>query len=155
MSIKTDEATGLKIFDTRAVKATEKIAGKGYSEISDEALKTLPAPPPGAVFNAEEQARYRAFKEVRRGAADYIAMEGAALGITFSASTGDTGAESCGLYAMNGAPQTEVNISIPSGGYYFTALGGTDFLPITTCTGVQSACYTHEDAWTFGAAARP
>ena len=33
MPIKIDQATGLKIFDTRAVKATEKIAGKGYSEI--------------------------------------------------------------------------------------------------------------------------
>src|SRR6201747_1551143 len=76
MSIQTDETTGLKIFNTRAAKATEKIAGKGYSTIDDEALKTLPPPPPGAVFNAEEQAKYRAFKEARRGAADYIAMEG-------------------------------------------------------------------------------
>ena len=75
-AIQTDAATGLKIFNTRAAKATEKIAGKGYSPIRDEALKTLPAPPPGAVFNAEEQAKYRAFKEARRGAADYIAMEG-------------------------------------------------------------------------------
>ena len=70
------ETTGLKIFNTRAAKATEKIAGKGYSAIDDEALKTLPPPPPGAAFNAEEQARYRAFKEARRGAADYMAMEG-------------------------------------------------------------------------------
>jgi cyclohexanone monooxygenase len=76
MAIRTDEATGLKIFNTRAAKATEKIAGKGYSAINDDTLKTLPPPPPGAVFNAEEQARYRAFKEARRGAADYIAMEG-------------------------------------------------------------------------------
>ena len=28
------------------------------------------------MFNAEEQAKYRAFKEARRGAADYMAMEG-------------------------------------------------------------------------------
>lgn len=76
MPIRTDEATGLKIFRTRAAKATEKIVGKGYSPIQDEALKTLPPPPPGASFNAEEQAKYRAFKEARRGAADYIAMEG-------------------------------------------------------------------------------
>src|SRR6201747_2613736 len=76
MSIQTDETTGLKIFNTRAAKATEKIAGKGYSPIEDDTLKTLPPPPPGAVFNAEEQAKYRAFKEARRGAADYIAMEG-------------------------------------------------------------------------------
>ncbi len=76
MSIRTDPATGLKIFNTRAAKATEKISGKGYSLVEDESLKTLPPPPAGAVFNAEEQARYRQFKEARRGAADYMAMEG-------------------------------------------------------------------------------
>jgi cation diffusion facilitator CzcD-associated flavoprotein CzcO len=75
-AIRIDETTGLKIFDTRAAKASERIAGKGYSTVDDPALKTLPPPPPGAVFDAEEQARYRAYKEARRGAADYIAMEG-------------------------------------------------------------------------------
>ena len=76
MSIQVDPVTGLKIFDTRAAKANDKIAGKGYSIVEDEALKALPEPPPGAVFNAEEQARYREYKEARRGAADYMAMEG-------------------------------------------------------------------------------
>lgn len=76
LAIRIDEATGLKVFNTRAAKATEKIAGKGYTPVEDISMKTLPAPPPGAVFNAEEQAKYRAFKEARRGAADYIAMEG-------------------------------------------------------------------------------
>ncbi|MFZ5912650.1 MAG: hypothetical protein ACOY17_00335, partial [Pseudomonadota bacterium] len=75
-AIRTDEKTGLKIFNTRAAKASEKIAGKGYVPIDDVALKTLPEPPAGAVFNAEEQAKYREFKEKRRGAADYMAMEG-------------------------------------------------------------------------------
>ncbi|HEX2940538.1 MAG TPA: NAD(P)/FAD-dependent oxidoreductase [Rhodopila sp.] len=74
--IRFDPATGLKAFNTRAAKATERITGKGYSPVTDAALKTLPPPPAGAVFNAEEQARYQAFKEARRGAADYIAMEG-------------------------------------------------------------------------------
>ncbi len=74
--IRTHAITGLKLFNTRAAKATEKITGKGYSAIDDQALKELPPPPPGAVFNAEEQAKYRAFKEARRGAADYMAMEG-------------------------------------------------------------------------------
>ncbi len=74
--VRTDEITGLKIFNTRAAKATDKITGKGYSAIDDQALKVLPPPPPGAKFNAEEQAKYRAFKEARRGAADYMAMEG-------------------------------------------------------------------------------
>ncbi len=74
--IRIDPATGLKLFNTRAAKASENIAGKGYSVIEDEGQKTLPPPPPGAVFNAEEQARYRDFKEARRGAADYMAMEG-------------------------------------------------------------------------------
>jgi cyclohexanone monooxygenase len=75
-AIRIDEATGRKLFDTRAAKATDRIAGKGYSIVNDEALTALPELPPGAVFNAEEQAKYRAFKEIRRGAADYMAMEG-------------------------------------------------------------------------------
>jgi cyclohexanone monooxygenase len=76
MSIRIDPDTGLKIFDTRAAKASDKIEGKGYGLVEDEALKTLPPEPPGAVFNAEEQAKYREFKEARRGAADYMAMDG-------------------------------------------------------------------------------
>ncbi|HEY5679028.1 MAG TPA: NAD(P)/FAD-dependent oxidoreductase [Pseudomonadales bacterium] len=75
-AVRVDPATGVKRFATRAAKATDKIAGKGYSVIADEALTTLPPAPPGAVFDAEEQAKYRAFKEVRRGAADYMTMEG-------------------------------------------------------------------------------
>jgi cation diffusion facilitator CzcD-associated flavoprotein CzcO len=75
-AIHVDPNTGLKTFDTRAAKATDKITGHGYSVVDDAALKAIPEPPPGAVFDAEEQAKYRAFKEVRRGAADYMAMEG-------------------------------------------------------------------------------
>lgn len=76
MAISVDSASGLKKFNTRAAKATERIAGKGYSPVADESLKTLPPAPAGAVFNAAEQARYREFKEARAGAADYMAMEG-------------------------------------------------------------------------------
>lgn len=75
-AVRIDAATGQKVFNTRAAAATTKIAGKGYSPVADEALKTLPEPPPGAVFDAAEQARYREFKEARRGAADYMALEG-------------------------------------------------------------------------------
>jgi len=75
-AISIDPETGLKIFNTRAAKATDKIDGHGYSIQTDESLKELPEPPPGAVFNAEEQAKYREFKEARRGAADYMAMDG-------------------------------------------------------------------------------
>ncbi len=76
MAIRIDPKTGLKIFNTRAAIANDKITGKGYSPVEDRALTTLPPPPAGAVFNAEEQAKYRAFKEARRGAADYMAMDG-------------------------------------------------------------------------------
>lgn len=76
MAVRIDPTSGLKIFNTRAGLATEKIRGKGYGVLADEALKVLPEAPPGAVFNAAEQARYREFKEARRGAADYMAMEG-------------------------------------------------------------------------------
>ena len=75
-SVSVDLATGLKKFNTRASLATDRIQGKGYSVIVDEALTTLPEAPPGAAFNAEEQAKYREFKEARRGAADYIGLEG-------------------------------------------------------------------------------
>ena len=76
MSITIDKTTGKKVFDTRATKASSKIVGKGYSPVKDKRLITLPEPPSGAVFNAAEQAKYREFKEARRGAADYMAMEG-------------------------------------------------------------------------------
>ncbi|MEZ5378505.1 MAG: NAD(P)/FAD-dependent oxidoreductase [Acidimicrobiales bacterium] len=76
MSISIDPTTGRKIFATRAAKANERIAGKGYSVIDDDKLKELPPQPAGAKFNAEEQAKYREFKEARRGNADYMAMEG-------------------------------------------------------------------------------
>ena len=76
MSITIDKTTGKKVFDTRATKASSKIVGKGYSPVKDKRLTTLPEPPSGAVFTAAEQAKYREFKEARRGAADYMAMEG-------------------------------------------------------------------------------
>ena len=76
MSIKTDPRTGLKSFQTRAAKSTDRIAGQGYSLVSDESLKTLPASTPGAAFDAAEQAKYDAFKQARAGAADYMPMEG-------------------------------------------------------------------------------
>jgi len=75
-AVRTDPETGKKVFNTRAAKASEKIAGKGYSVLTDQKLKDLPELPPGAVFDAQEQAKYREFKEARRGAADYISMEG-------------------------------------------------------------------------------
>ena len=75
-AVQIDPETGLKKFNTRAAKASEKIAGSGYAVLNDEKLKTLPPEPVGAVFNAEEQAKYRAFKEARAGAADYIPLDG-------------------------------------------------------------------------------
>jgi len=76
MAISIDPDTGLKVFNTRAAVASDLIAGGGYAVVDDEKLKSLPEPPPGAVFDAEEQAKYRQYKEQRRGAADYMAMEG-------------------------------------------------------------------------------
>lgn len=76
MSIRIDPNTGLKIFNTRAASTMDAVVGRGYSVTQDESLKTLPPQLSGAVFNAEEQAKYRANKDARRGAADYMAMEG-------------------------------------------------------------------------------
>jgi cation diffusion facilitator CzcD-associated flavoprotein CzcO len=76
VSIRIDPATGLKVFNTRAAKAPIEITGKGYAVVEGEELLTLPDEPVGAVFNAAEQAKYREYKESRRGAADYMTMEG-------------------------------------------------------------------------------
>ena len=76
MAIRIDPATGLKIFDTRAAKASDKIQGQGYEVNPNASLKTLPEVSTDAKFDAVEQAKYREFKEQRRGAADYMAMEG-------------------------------------------------------------------------------
>ena len=76
MAISIDPDTGLKIFDTRAAKASDKIQGQGYEVNPNASLKTLPEVSTDAKFGAVEQAKYREFKEQRRGAADYMAMEG-------------------------------------------------------------------------------
>ena len=75
MAIRIDPDTGLKIFDTRAAKASDKIQGQGYEVNPNASLKTLPEVSTDAKFDAVEQAKYREFKEQRRGAADYMAME--------------------------------------------------------------------------------
>jgi cation diffusion facilitator CzcD-associated flavoprotein CzcO len=76
LPIRVDPATGHKVFTTRAAPAGTTRPSSGYAVVDDERLTTLPPQPPGAVFDTEEQARYRAFKEARRGAADYMAIEG-------------------------------------------------------------------------------
>ena len=75
-AIKTDPETGLKIFNTRAEKANDKITGKGYSVVTDEALTALPEEKAGDVFSADEQAKYLEFKKSRTGVAEYIGMDG-------------------------------------------------------------------------------
>ena len=75
-AIRIDPTTGQKLFSTRAAKASERITGQGYSVAVDAAYKILPEAPKGASFTAEEKAKYQEFKESRRGAADYMAMEG-------------------------------------------------------------------------------
>ena len=59
-AISIDPTTGRKVFDTRAAIASDRIAGRGYGVVEDERLTAFPDPPAGAVFDAEEQARYRA-----------------------------------------------------------------------------------------------
>ena len=75
MSISIDPETGLKIFNTRAASRMDGVEGSGYAVV-DEDLTEMAPHPAGAVFNAQEQARYLEFKEARRGAADYMTIEG-------------------------------------------------------------------------------
>lgn len=74
--IRQDPDTGRLVFATRAAPAAARITGRGYSIITEEHLRTLPAAPEGAVFDDQAQEQYRAFSEARRGAADYMAVDG-------------------------------------------------------------------------------
>lgn len=67
---------------------------------------------------------------------DHVAKKGTAEGITFSASTGDFGANECVFEFFNG-----LGVSSPSSGPHFTAVGGTS-LVIT-----QAAQYRLEFGW--------
>ncbi len=75
-AVRVDPNTGLKAFNTRAAKASDRIAGAGYGVNTNTEAKTLREQKPGAVFDADEQAKYREFKEARDGAADYMVVEG-------------------------------------------------------------------------------
>ena len=70
-----DPATGLKIFDTRAAPATEKITGSGYGVTDDASLKVLPEQPAGAVSTPWSR-RSIGVQRGASGAADYMPMEG-------------------------------------------------------------------------------
>jgi cyclohexanone monooxygenase len=75
-AVTIDPASGRKVFNTRAAKASERIAGSGYGVQTDERLKSLPEQRAGDIFNEAAQATYRQFKEARAGAADYMAIDG-------------------------------------------------------------------------------
>ena len=74
--IRIDPETGQKLFNTRAEKASDRIAGKGYDVVSDQELLALPKFKADAAFDDEQKALYRDFNEVRQGTDDYMKMEG-------------------------------------------------------------------------------
>jgi cation diffusion facilitator CzcD-associated flavoprotein CzcO len=76
IAVRIDPVTGQKLFDTRVTRASERVDGHGYEVVDDAELTSLPAFKVDAEFGVEEQARYRDFNEVRRGSADYMAMDG-------------------------------------------------------------------------------
>ncbi len=74
--IQTDPATGRKVFNTRAEKSSERVAGHGYEVVTDAKYLTLPDYKADAAFDDSAKAQMEDFKESRRGADDYMAMEG-------------------------------------------------------------------------------
>lgn len=76
MAISIDPKTGLKVFQTRSEIAKDRTSSGGFVVNKDETSKILPDAPAGAVFNAQEQAKYLAQKEARAGSGEFIALEG-------------------------------------------------------------------------------
>jgi cyclohexanone monooxygenase len=75
-AVRLDARTGRKLFATRAASAHSGIAGEGYGVVNDANLTTLPEAVSGVEFDAAQQERYRLERETRRGAADYVPLEG-------------------------------------------------------------------------------
>ena len=76
-AVRIDPATGRKLFNTRAAKASARIVGKGYDVLDNPDLVTIPEAKRDISFDAQAQAQQREFIESRRGTDDYIKMEGA------------------------------------------------------------------------------
>jgi cation diffusion facilitator CzcD-associated flavoprotein CzcO len=75
-AVRIDPATGHKLFNTRAAKASARIVGKGYDVLDAPELVSMPEAKADVTFDAEAQAHQRAFIEARRGTDDYMQMEG-------------------------------------------------------------------------------
>lgn len=76
MAISIDPKTGLKVFNTRSEIAKDRTSSGGFEVNKDATSKILPDAPAGAVFNAQEQAKYLAQKEARAGSGEFVALEG-------------------------------------------------------------------------------
>jgi kumamolisin len=71
-----------------------------------------------------------------------IAQQGAAEGVEFSASSGDSGSNECSLY---GGYIAEKGVSAPAGGPYFTSIGGVNYTysstgVLTSVTAGSASC---------------
>src|SRR5215217_5613837 len=76
LAVRIDPATGQKLFNTRAAKASARIVGKGYDVLDAPELVSMPEAKADITFDAEAQTHQRAFIEARRGTDDYMRMEG-------------------------------------------------------------------------------
>jgi len=75
-AITIDPLTGRKRFNTRAVRSSETLGGRGYDVVTKSEYKTLPEFKKDAAFDENAKEKYREFKEDRLGTDDYMAIEG-------------------------------------------------------------------------------
>ncbi len=76
MTIRIDSKTGLKTFNTRATNINTRASSQGYAVVEEESLKTLPESSQNAEYNDAAKQKYRDYKDVRSGVADYISLNG-------------------------------------------------------------------------------
>lgn len=74
--IRIDPANGRKLFDTRAEKSSARVAGSGYEIVSDKQYLTLPEYKDDIAYDDQAKSQIRNFNEQRRGADDFMLMEG-------------------------------------------------------------------------------
>ncbi len=75
-AIRVDDATGQKLFNTRAKIASERVKGQGYDIVTNQDYLAFPDYKDDIKFDEKAQAQQDAFKEARRDVDDYMPMEG-------------------------------------------------------------------------------
>ena len=74
--VRIDPVSGLKLFNTRAEKSSNRVAGTGYGVNQTERFRTMPAFKKDLAYDDDAKSQVRNFNDSRRDTDNYMKMEG-------------------------------------------------------------------------------